>query len=180
MKKLLILLLTLLLCVPALAEPALPATPNPDGWAYVGYTPAGLTFLVPDDVVSYQLYESEKAAGVLFLGANDDCTIQLRRFDPADMTLDVFTAMMGFISGAQVEMRTVNGVEIIFYHNGSPSANSELCGIALNGTDGCMYKISFFTGVDGDFSESAAVWAIAETVADSVELVDYSEWPLAE
>lgn len=179
MKRLLTILLTLLLCLPALAETTdMPVQPNPEGWRYMGYTPAGVTFLIPEDTQSYQLTAADRAAGVVFIGFNEAYTVQLRRFEPDQMDLAAFRAMLHFAPGAQVEIRGEEGSEIVIYRNGSPTGVSELVGIALNGTDGCMYKISIFTGVDEDCSAEAPVWDIAAQIADSVAIVDYSGWPV--
>ncbi len=178
MRKLLMLLLALLLCIPAAAE--LPPSVTAEGWRHVGYTPSGVTFLVPDDTQFIEPTAAEREAGILLVGWNADYTVQLRRFEPEDMTVKAFRAMLNFTPGAQVETREVNGVEVVCYRNGSPTGVSELYGIALTGTDGCMYKISIFTGVAEDCSDDALVWEIASAMADSVSIVDYSGWPLSE
>ena len=177
MKKLLILLLSLLLIVPAMAETVLPETESllPEAadttdWAMVGYSPAGLTFLVPADTQSFTLTDAEKEAGYRFLGMNADYTIQMEQYTKDVMTLDVFSSMIGIFSGAEGEMITINDVEILIYRNPTPSTETELCGIALMGLDGCMYRFSFFTGTSGDFSDDAPVWAIARAVAESMKL----------
>ena len=172
----LLLMLLTVICLPVLAD--LPAQPNPEGWRYLGYTPAGITFLIPDDTQSYPLTAIDRAEGFLFIGMNADYTIQMRRYQPEQANVAAFKAMLSFTSGAQVEVRNVNGTEVVCYRNGNPTGISELYGIVLTGTDGCMYKISIFTGVDEDFSEDAAVWEIAERIADSVSIVDYSDWPV--
>lgn len=174
------LLLAVLLAASALAEAGLPAQPNPEGWRYMGYMPAGVTFLIPEDTQSYALTAADHAAGVIFLGANVDYTIQLRRFEPDVMDLAGFKALLRFTPGAQVEIRQADGTEIVCYRNGNPTAVSELYGVALTGTDGCMYKLSIFTGAEEDFSEDAPVWAIADKIAASASIVDYSGWPLGE
>lgn len=180
MKRILMLLAVWLLCLPALAETAaVPAQPNPEGWRYLGYTPAGVTMLIPEDTQSYPLTGAEQAAGILFVGANEAYTMQLRRYEPGQMNLTVFSAMMRY-AGARVESRESGGTQILSYINTNPTGTSELCGIALTGTDGCMYKISIFTGTDEDFSADAPVWAIARTIAESVSIVDYTGWPMDE
>ena len=45
---------------------------------------------------------------------------------------------------------------------------------------GRPFKISIFTGMDEDCSAEAPVWDIAEQIADSVEIVDYSGWPVGD
>ena len=178
MRKMLMIVLCMLLCLPALAETAaVPAQPNPEGWRYLGYTPAGVTMLIPEDTQSYSLTAAERAAGILFVGANEAYTIQLRRYEPDQMDLAAFRAMMTF-AGAQVETREDGGTQIFSYRNPNPTGTSELFGVALTGTDGCMYKISIFTGVDEDCSDTAPVWEIAEYIAGSVSIVDYSGWPM--
>lgn len=177
MKRLLIILMTLLLCSPVLAETVdLPVQLNPEGWRYMGYTPAGVTFLIPEDTQSYPLSDAERAAGIVFLGANAEYTVQLRRFEPDQMDLAAFQLMLRFTPDAQVEIREAEGGQIIVYRNPDPTGVSELVGIALTGTDGCMYKISIFTGMDEDCSTNAPVWTIAAQIADSVSIVDYSGW----
>lgn len=181
MKKWMCLFLTLvmsLVFLTALAD--LPAQLNPEGWRYLGYTPAGITFLIPDDTQSIQLTAAEKTAGVIFLGMNEDYTVQLRQYQPEEANVAAFKAMLRFTPSAQVEVRDVGGTEVVCYRNTNPTGVSELYGIVLTGTDGCMYKISIFTGVDEDFSEDAAVWEIAAFIADSVSIVDYSDWPVAQ
>lgn len=170
MKKLLILLLTLLLCVPAMAESVLPEAADATDWALVGYSPAGLTFSVPWDTQSFALTDEEKEAGFRFLGMSADYTIQMRQYSPDEMNLDIFANMMGIFSGSEGERITVNEVEMLIYRNVNPSTETELCGIAFTGLDGCMYRLSFFTGTSGDFSDAAPVWAIAHAVALSVTL----------
>ena len=81
MKKLLLLCLALLMAAcTALAE--LPEEPNPEGWRYLGYTPAGITFLIPEDTQSYPLTALDEAEGFIFIGMHDDYTIQMRRYAP--------------------------------------------------------------------------------------------------
>lgn len=179
MRRLILLLTALLImCLPALSETDMPGQPNPEGWQYVGYMPAGVTFLIPEDSVSLRLTAQEEAAGVLLLVMNDDYTLQLRRYTPEQMNMTAFRAMLDRTPSAQVEIREVDGVEIILYRNGRPTGVSELYGIALVGADGCLYKISIFTGLDEDCSEDAPVWAIAEQIGQSITLVDYSTWPV--
>lgn len=181
MKKHVLLLLLLLLCLPALAEnAAVPAQPNPEGWRYMGYTPAGVTFLIPDDTQGFSVSQQARQAGILYQGANEAYTIQLRRYEKDQLDLAAFKAVLRFTPGAQMEVRDADGVEVVCYRNGNPTGVSELFGIALTGTDGCMYKISIFTGVDEDCSADAPVWGIAEIIAGSVSIVDYSAWPLEE
>lgn len=178
MKRLIVLLACLLLCCPALAET--PPQPNPEGWRYMGYTPAGVTFLIPADTQLLELTAADRAAGILMMGMNEDYTVQLRRFEADEMTLTRFRFLLMFTSGAQMHTRMDGDVEIVCYRNTTPTAVSELYGIALTGTDGCMYKVSIFTGVAEDYAADAPVWEIAEQIAQSVSIVDYSAWPLTE
>ena len=177
MKKMLYLLLILcLLSSPCLAESI---EETPEGWLYLGYTHGGITFLVPDNMETLELTPQEEAAGIILVGYNEDFTLQLRCFTPEALTWDAFQEIILDEPSANVEWL---GEEknILCYTNTVPNANSELVGIALNGLDGSMYKISIFTGFSEDYSADAPVWEIARTIATSTSQMDFSQWPLQE
>ena len=72
MRRLLCLLLPLmLLCLPAMADVEI----QPDGYTYCGYMPGGITFLIPDNMQSAQLYRSEIEAGILMYVESRVCSI---------------------------------------------------------------------------------------------------------
>lgn len=173
-KKLLSMLTALLLFL----MPALAQQPAPDGWRYMAYAPSGVTFLIPGDTVFFDLTEAEQAAGILLVGGNADYTMQLRRYPAEEMTLTRLTLLLAMTGTAEVGRAERDGVTVLSYRNKAASEYGELFGVALTGTDGCLYKLSIFTGENGDFSESAKVWEIAQGIADSASLVDYSDWPL--
>lgn len=176
MRKCLVWLIALiLLCVSAYAEDLQPA---PKGWVFLGYVFGGITYAVPDDYESWELGDEEKAAGIVALGGNADCTIQLRGIKPDVITYEDFVTLITQESSAQVSTRKVGEVEAVFYRNTEPSEGSELYGIALTGLDDLLYKISIFTGENGAFGEDAKVWKIAETLASTVQQRDFSEWGL--
>ncbi len=109
-----------------------------------------------------------------------DFTIQMRVFQPEELSYDDFKAIIEQESTAEVSTRTDNDSEILLYRNTRPNAYSELYGIAITGLDGLLYKISIFTGVDEVFGADAPVWAISETVAQTVRHQDFSEWGIGD
>lgn len=176
MKKLLALVLLVLLCAGAMAEGV---SPNPEGWSYVGYTHGGITFLVPEDMELWQLTDEEEAAGFVLMGGSDDFTLQLRCFTPDVMPLADFRERILAEPTSEVSFTGENG-SILCYRNTRPTSQSELYGIVLEGLDGNMYKISIFTGVDGDCSPGAKVWEIARVIGESAATMDFSDWPIEE
>ena len=151
----------------------------PEDWAFLGYTYGGITFPVPQDVEFYELTSQEQAMGIIVICYNDDFTLQLREFDPSQMTLDEFEKKMLDEPTAEVSFWGENQ-NVMYVRNTAPTGDSELVSIALNGLDGNLYKISIFTGYDEDYSPDASVWEIAQTVANSTSQMDFSQWPLEE
>ena len=92
MRRHLMLLMALLIAVlPAVAQEI---EIQPEGYTYCGYMPGGITFLIPKDMVSYELYEEEKLAGILIYAESQNCSIQLRRFEPDQMTMPQFLQLV--------------------------------------------------------------------------------------
>jgi len=147
-----------------------------DGWTYIGYTYAGITFAVPKDYYSFELTEDDVEDGFVLIGGNDDFTLQMRVFQSEDVDYDTFKAMIERERTAEISTRMDGDSEILAYRNTRPNAYSELYGIALAGLDGLLYKISIFTGVDEKYGQDAPVWGIAETIAQSTRHQDFSEW----
>ena len=175
MRRFLMLLLALLLAVlPAAAEEI---EIQPEGYSYCGYMPGGITFLMPKDMVSYELYEEEKLAGILSYAESLNCSIQLRRFEPDVMTMQQFQQLVQKAPNTQWEVSEERGTPVLCYRNLAANDSTELVGVVITGTDGCMYKVSIFTGWDGNFAEDAPVWKIAQVVADSLRHEDFSFIP---
>ena len=175
MKKFLTLMLLLaLMAAPCFAQEIVE---TPEGWVYLGYAPGGVSFLVPDDLESQPLSDKQQEAGVIVVSSNMDCTLTLRCFPPEFLTWEDLLAMVQQEPNVEVTLRG-EAENILCYRNTVPTANVELYGIALTGLDGNLYKLSIFTGVDGDFSEDAPVWDIAEFIAQNSSQVDFSQWPL--
>lgn len=175
MRRFLMLLLALLLAVlPAAAEEI---EIQPEGYTYCGYMPGGITFLMPKDMVSYELYEEEKQAGILIYAESQNCSIQLRRFEPDEMTMPQFLQLVQQAPNTYWEVSEERGTPVLCYRNLAASDRTELVGVVITGTDGCMYKVSIFTGWDGNFAEDAPVWEIAQVVADSLRHEDFSFFP---
>lgn len=175
MRKLIALLLILLLMPAALAEETVI---QPDGWQYTGYVPGGVTFLVPEDMQSFMLYPAERAAGVLLVGGSMDYTVQLRRFEPDVLTLK--TLILSMMQRPEADVRVVmhGDARVLIYRNTAPTADSELCGAAITGLDGCLYKVSVFTGFSEDCSETAPVWEISRIITESLRQEDFSQFPI--
>lgn len=150
------------------------------GWKYTGYTPGGVTFAIPLDFESYDTSLFDRMAGILILGGNADFTLQLRQFSPDTMTYAEFAARIQAEPTARWGTRMDGGSEILWYRNTAATANSELFGIALTGLDGMLYKISIFTGDGEDYSPDARVWALAETIAQTVRHQDFAEWSITD
>lgn len=148
--------------------------PAPDGWTFVGYTYGGIEFALPDDSVMWELSEEEENAGVIFLAGNADFTVQLRQFTPDQLDYETFVDLIRQTESAEYEEAEVGGGPVFRYRNTKANENSELYGAALTGLDGNLYKISIFTGEDGDYSENAKVWQIAEELGQTVRSRDYS------
>ena len=180
MKKLLAILMLACLLTPAYAELPDGLEMNPEGWFWTGVVEGGFSFLLPDDTYSWELTEVEQAAGIMLVAGNDDFTIQVRRFEPEQLTLDRMAEMLENEPTADTEKLDMDGTTVIRYRNTGASATSELYGIVFNGADGRLYKINFFTGVDEDFSAEAPVWEIAAFIADSLMPMDFSDWPIEE
>ena len=189
MKKLLILLVTgILLFGGALAEPKKRSLPvstdnvllDSEDWSYVGSVAGGVTYPIPSDCDWYEPDESQREAGILSLLGNEDCMVQMRVFQPEQLTFDDFHVTIAAEPTAEVTLREEEEGVILCYRNTAPTANGELYGIAMTGLDGLLYKISVFTGRSEDFSPEAPVWTIAETIARYIRWQDFSEWPTPE
>ena len=168
-------LILLMLCAPCYAQEPQPA---PDGWVYMAYTYGGINFIVPVDTQLWDLSPSDRSMGIIMIGGNADFTIQLRQFSPEDISVDAFKDKLLKEPTAQVDVNEKDGSTIVCYQNTAASANSELFGIMLEGLDGNTYKISIFTGESEAFDSDAKVWEIAQIIADSVGLQDFSQWPI--
>ena len=178
MRKFLMCLLALLLAV--LSAAAEDIEVQPEGYTYCGYMPGGITFLIPGDMVNCELYEWEKQAGMLLYTESLTCSIQLRRFEPDAMTMEQFLELVKQEPTVQWEISEERGSPVLYYRNQAPAATTELVGVVITGTDGCMYKVSVFTGWDENFAEDAPVWEIARVLAESIRHEDFSFFPGAE
>lgn len=178
-KRLSILVLVLLVLCPlcAIAEGDVPLIAE-DGWSYIGYSYGGITFAVPNDFVNYDLSASDTANGYILIGGNDEFVLQMRAFQPDELTYDEFKAMVEKTASAESSVRMDGDSEILTYRNTQPSASSELYGVAMTGLDGLFYKISIFTGTDEAYGEDAPVWKIAETVGQTAQHQDFSDWDI--
>ncbi|MBR4081462.1 MAG: hypothetical protein IKK21_06735 [Clostridia bacterium] len=173
LKKLLSFFLFLILSIaPCCADTI---APLPEGWMYAGYTYGGITFPVPADVVPYELSDQEQAMGIVLVCYNADFMLQLRRFTPNELSWEQYRDLMLGTSTAQVRY-SGDDQRVLCVTNTMPSPDSELVGIALNGLDGNLYKISIFTGFDGDCSPNAVVWDIAQIIADYTSQMDFADW----
>ena len=178
MRRYLMLLMALLIAfLPAAAEEI---EIQPEGYTYCGYMPGGITFLMPENMVSYALYEAEKQAGILIYAESRNCSIQLRRFEPDQMTMPQFLQMVQQAPNTYWEVSEERGTPVLCYRNLAATASTELLGVVITGTDGCMYKVSIFSGWDENVAEDAPVWEIAQVVADSLRHEDFSFFPGAE
>ena len=158
----------------ALAEGEL--RPAPEGWVNIGWIEGGISLAVPDDFEQSYILPEYAGMGIVILGGNADFTMQLRRFDPETLTYEQFLTMIEAQPGAEVSVRHDGETEIASYRNTTADADSELYGVILTGLDGCLYKVSVFTGDDGSYADEAPVWEIAQTLGESVHLVDFSSW----
>ena len=177
----LLLVALLLFCIPAVADTNLEPEKLPGGWivdeswTYVGYIYGGVSFAIP--VESYAYDASPYAQmGLLLLYGNDDYMLQLRVFEPETYTYEAFRERIMAEPTSVVRTREYEGTEILIYLNSKPDADSELVGVAMEGIDGKLYKISIFTGDSERFGADAPVWKIAEVIAESAYVRDFSEW----
>ena len=164
-------------------KPTIPASTDDvlldaEGWSYVGSVDGGVTYPVPSDCNWYELFDTEREAGILSLLGNADCKIQLRAFQPEQLTFEDFRATIAAEPTAEITLREEEEGVILCYRNTAPTADGELYSVALTGLDGLLYKISVFTGDSEDFSPEAPVWQIAETIARYVRWQDFSQWPI--
>lgn len=150
-----------------------------DSWYHLGYIYGSVAFAIPNESYQAEVSEEQKAAGILLVYGNDDYCMQLRRFEPAVTSYDDFKNFIQSEPTADVRFEERQGKEILFYRNTNPSAYGELFGIALQGTDGALYKISIFTGESEAYEEDAPVWKIAEIIAGSTTYRDFSEWGIS-
>lgn len=178
MRRYLMLLMALLIAV--LPAAAVEIEIQPEGYTYCGYMPGGITFLIPKDMVNCELYEEEKLAGILFYAESQSSSIQLRRFEPDQMTMPQFLQMVQQAPNTHWEVSEERGTPVLCYRNLAATAITELVGVVITGTDGCMYKVSIFSGWDENVAEDAPVWEIAQVVADSLRHEDFSFFPGAE
>ena len=181
MKRILLLVAALLLLAllpGALTEGEL--RPAPEGWVNIGWIEGGISLAVPDDFEQSYILPEYADMGIVILGGDADFMLQLRRFAPETLNYAEFLAMVEAQPGAEVSVRMDGEVEIAEYRNTTPDSDSELYGVILTGLDGCLYKVSVFTGDDGAFADDAPVWTIAETLGASVHLVDFSGWGIPE
>lgn len=175
LRRFLVLLMALMLTLlPAAAEEI---EIQPEGYRYCGYIPGGITFLLPNDMVSYELYEEEKLAGILIYAESQNCSIQLRRFEPDEMTLPQFLQLVQQARNTHWEVSEERGTPVLCYRNLAANDRTELVGVVITGTDGCMYKVSIFTGWDGNFAEDAPVWEISQMIANSLRHEDFTFLP---
>lgn len=147
-----------------------------EGWSYVGFTEGGVACAIPKTFEMYSLTPDDERQGFLLLGGDEDFMLQVRRFEPEEMTYEQFFAMVS-ASNAEISVREYPEGDILSYRNPAPTAVSELWGVALTGMDGRLYKFSVFTGDSEDFSPEAPVWQIAGSLTGSVFRQDFSEWP---
>ena len=77
----------------------------------------------------------------------------------------------------QWEISEERSTPVLYYRNQAPNATTELVGVVITGTDGCMYKVSVFTGWDENFAEDAPVWEIARVLAKSIRHEDFAFFP---
>ena len=188
MKRLLALLVSLLLfTIPcAWGETNLDVQVDENGllmdetWIYTGYVEGGVTFAIPAESVGYDVSLRERMAGILLVVGNEDYMLQLRRFPPDAMTFESFRATIEAEPTAESAVFERDGVEILTYRNTRPSVVGELYGIALTGLDGCLYKVSLFTGDSEAFDEEAPVWKISLIIASTCRLQDFSDWNTGE
>ena len=145
-------------------------------WIYAGWLEGGVTWAVPSDSMEWDLSDEDAALGVLFYVSDQDYSLQLRVFEPEQMTFGAFRDRMTEAGAADCATRVVGEAEVFTYRNPVPSAYAELYGIALTGLDGRLYKISIFTGDSGRFDGDAPVWKIAGVIARTVRIQDFSEW----
>ena len=125
------LLFVILLALPcALAE-----TQNPllfsDGWSYVGYTYGGITFAVPNDYEFYQISAADAAQGYVLMVGDADFLLQLRVFQPNQMSYADFKAIIQQEPTAEISARVDGDSEILIYRNTQPSAINELYGVGM-------------------------------------------------
>lgn len=173
MRKLLLLVLFLsLMSIPACAQEW---TMAPDGWVNMAYVYGGIDFIVPEDFETWELYQSEMEMGYILMGANPDFTLQIRGFTPEQITVEAFQEMLEGIPDAEMSLKETETGKILYYQNTAPTSDSELFGIVMDGIDGNIYKISIFTGEDGDCSKEAKVWSIAQAISQSVNIKDFSQ-----
>ena len=145
-------------------------------WVYAGWLEGGITWAIPRDSEQWELNDEDAARGVVYFVSDQDYSLQLRAYEPEAMTFGAFRDRMTAAGAADRATRTVGETEVFSYRNPAPSAYAELYGIAVTGLDGRLYKISIFTGDSERFDEDAPVWKIAEVIARSVRIQDFSEW----
>ena len=147
-----------------------------DGWSYVGHTHSGITFAIPSDSYQGELNESDMRQGMCLHLWNDDYTLVLKCFGHGTEDYEAFKKTILADETAETAVRDREGADIFIYRNTTPTAVTELYGIALIGLDGELYKISVFTGDSEKYGPEDPVWEIAETVGKTARLQDFSEW----
>lgn len=86
-----------------------------DGWSYIGYSYGGITFAVPADFVNYDLSASDTASGYILIGGNDEFVLQMRAFQPDELTYDEFKTMVEKTASAESSVRMDGDSEILTY-----------------------------------------------------------------
>ena len=144
-------------------------------WIYTGYTYGGITFAVPSNSEMYPISFLDKLRGLVQLVGNRDYMLQLRAVN--DSTLEEFQETVEKEPTSQSWTETHLGTECLIYRNTAPAHSGvELFGIAMTGIDGKLYKISIFTGESEAYGSQDPVWAIAEIIAKTARVQDFSEW----
>ncbi|MBQ4088938.1 MAG: hypothetical protein IJC56_03535 [Clostridia bacterium] len=151
---------------------------KPEGWTLISSKEGGVAFAVPNDMMVWDLNADEVEAGIIMICSNEDITVQLRAYEPDDITYDEFIQMLDENQYEITSVRNIEGTEITTYYNPVADTDMQLCGVILNGNDGRLYKISVFGGDNDEFGEDAPVWELAETLFGTVHVIEDAGWDI--
>ena len=142
----------------------------PDGWVFVGYPAGDVVFAVPETYVSREVSQESAAKGYVEIGGNSEFTLQVRAFEPESATYEEFVSRLTTERPVTLTEHEVDGVTVASYVRGDATAESELFGIVITGSDGRLYKLSIFAGGDGDISGDSKALEIGRIMAGTVRI----------
>ncbi len=152
-----------------LTEPKAPAFSTED-WICIGWEEAGVSYEVSGNYERFYLPEEYLERGIVMLGGTDEYWVQLRAFRPEQKTYAQLREEILAEKTAEASTRMDGDTEVLAYRSTVAYAESELCGAALTGKDGLLYRLSVFAGDGEDCGPDSVIWKIGEAIVKSVRV----------